>query len=156
MDEALKKYQSTKRHESSQNDSKNADGFDDNFEKPKNLELGERPSSAKRNKIDDLQLEVEFKKEPEQYIRETNLGDSLVQKQAELEKEVDIITNHNPDSQASKGTDIASQEPHLDLVRSCIAKISALNKIQTDRAFKETQRNRKVKSIGFNPNMSIG
>jgi len=56
MDEALKRYKSTRRHNSSQNGSHDGDG---EYRRPKNLELGERPSSAKKNKIDALDFEVE-------------------------------------------------------------------------------------------------
>lgn len=44
----------------------------------------------------------------------------------------------------------------VNMVKSCIARISKLNDKQTNRAMKETARNRKVNSIGSFDNMTIG
>ena len=41
-------------------------------------------------------------------------------------------------------------------IRNFIGKISQINKKQVENAFKETQRNRKISSIGTVHNMTIG
>ena len=57
MDEAIKKYQSTRRHESSHHD--DIENQEDEFEKPKNVALGERPSSAKKQYGERLEVVLE-------------------------------------------------------------------------------------------------